>query len=194
MSGTFEEILQELCSDSLSVRSRVVSELVEILSTASSEMKQQASAAGVIPPLVRSLQEEDDTLRLLAMTAIRHVKDIDKPLPQETESDETVAAIAAMLTSPQSMIRRLAAETMKLMARAERNKLIVAHAGAMEPLVRLLGDADSAVREPAVATLRNIAVPAENKALTRREQGGGHRTVRLLSDPNIIQPSASTRQ
>ncbi|HVT62519.1 MAG TPA: HEAT repeat domain-containing protein, partial [Legionellaceae bacterium] len=67
------------------------------------------------------------------------------------------------LSSPKTGERREALDALGNLAHNRENRISIAQAGAIAPLVKLLSDSDTVVRQNAAAALYNLALNSENQ-------------------------------
>ncbi len=89
------------------------------------------------------------------------------------------------LTHKETGVRKSAALALRDLAGNAENKISIAKAGAIRPLVSLLSDSDTEVRQNAAAALCNLAANAEN-SIVIAQAGAIRPLVSLLSDSDTI--------
>ena len=104
-----------------------------------------------------------------------------KEAPAQKHLSDEICNNIAKLSHVNEDVRCKAARALQNLAMNAENKIPIAQAGAIAPLVRLLSDSESAVRGNAAGALTNLAVNAENQQAIR-EAGGITPLIRLLSD------------
>lgn len=108
------------------------------------------------------------------------------------ESDELIDSLVAELSSPSNdleSLRRAATELRLLAKHNPENRIRIAHAGAVRPLISLLSHQDPILQENGVTALLNLSLCDENKAPIA-EAGAIRPLVRTLKSG----PTAAARE
>lgn len=151
---------------------------LEALSRDCPENQIALSRAGAIPPLVVLLGSGSDTTQRYAQGALLNVA-----MPNNDNRNAVVKALVALLEVRNAAAQMKSAESLSILAsRSMPNRSAIAAAGAIPPLVRLLGDGRNVNKAQirAATALSDLARSGENKQAIM-SAGGIEPLVQMLA-------------
>lgn len=141
-------------------------------------MKAKMVKEGAIPPLINMLNLNNETATVVASAALWSLSVLSeskKRMVLNGEIDALVEVIKGTYGGQEAYFN--VAGIIRNLARTDANKLIIARAGAIPPLIRLLRTGNNDVKRKAAAAIGLLAVNLRNKILVAEEGG-----IQLFTD------------